>query len=97
MIQVNFEVFCESFLRFTTNLRHFCNAFFLGKKLSLWPQGDDYGKYGVTQSNLKRAESHLKSSLQSAKVEAKRTSADQELCSRDFSFGNLDSEVQEIK
>ncbi|CAJ1404304.1 unnamed protein product [Effrenium voratum] len=28
-------------------------------------QGDDYGKYGVTTSNLKQAESHLKTSLQS--------------------------------
>ena len=47
-----------------------CFFFMRKKNMSLWPQGDDYGKYGVTQSNLKRAESHLKSSLQSAKVEA---------------------------
>lgn len=32
-------------------------------------RGDDYGKYGVTKSNLKQAENQLKSCLQKRRVE----------------------------
>jgi hypothetical protein len=50
----------------------------LGPRFALWNltsswqsivKGDDYGKYGVTKSNLKQAENQLKSCLKKARLE----------------------------
>eukprot|EP00435_Cladocopium_sp_Y103_P049064 s1069_g14.t1 len=41
----------------------------IGAKQAQVSQGDDYGKYGVTKSNLKQAENQLKSCLKKARLE----------------------------